>query len=92
MLALSARFISDHFHRVLVFIRANLESTISVDDLAREAGNSPSHFGHLFKDTVGGTPMEYVLAYRIEQAIGMMKEHGDRHIVAIAMERAQASN
>lgn len=73
-LALSARFTSDHFHRVLAFIRANLDRTISVDDLAREAGISPSHFGRLFKDTVGETPMQYVLAYRIEQAIGMMKD------------------
>ncbi len=73
-LALSARFTSDHYKRVLAFIRANLDRTITVDDLAREAGMSPSHFGRVFKDTVGETPMQYVMAYRVEQAIAMMKD------------------
>lgn len=74
--ALSARFTSDHYKRVLAFIRANLERTITVDDLAREAGMSTSHFARVFKETVGETPMQYVMAYRVEQAIGMMKDRG----------------
>ncbi len=73
-LALSARFTSDHFKRVLAFIRSNFDRTITVEDLAREAGMSPSHFGRVFKETVGETPMQYVLAYRIEQATAMMKD------------------
>ena len=73
-LALSARFTSNHFKRVLAFIRANLDRTISVDDLAREAGMSASHFGRVFKETLGETPMQYVLAYRIEQATAMMAD------------------
>ena len=73
-LALSARFTSDHFHRVLAYIRANLDQTITVDDLAREVAMSPSHFGRVFKETLGETPMQYVLAYRIEQAVDMMAE------------------
>lgn len=72
--ALSARFTSDHFKRVLAFIRANLDQTITVDALANEAGMSPSHFGRVFKETLGETPMQYVLAYRIEQAVAMMKD------------------
>lgn len=75
-LALSARFTSDHFQRVLAFVRANLDQTISNEDLAREAGLSPSHFARVFKETVGETPMQYVLAYRIEQAAEMMKVPG----------------
>ena len=75
--AQSARFTSDHFKRVLAFIRANLDQTITVDALANEAGMSPSHFGRVFKETLGETPMQYVLAYRIEQAVAMMK---DKHL------------
>ncbi len=72
--ALSARFTSAHYNRVLAYIRGNLETTITVDDLAGEAGMSPSHFSRLFKETVGSTPMAYVMAYRIEQAIQMMRD------------------
>ncbi|MEM1129308.1 MAG: AraC family transcriptional regulator [Pseudomonadota bacterium] len=70
--ALSARFTSAHFHRVLAVIRQRLDQTITVDELAREAGMSSSHFSRVFKETMGATPMQYVMAYRIEQAIKMM--------------------
>lgn len=75
-IALSARFTSSHYNRVLAFIRARLDQTITVDDLAAEAGMSPSHFSRIFKETVGSTPMQYVMAYRIEQAIAMMRDAG----------------
>ncbi len=72
--SLSARFSSDHYGRVLAFIRARLDRTITLDELAREAGMSPSHFSRVFKETLGATPMQYVLAYRIEQAMKMMED------------------
>ncbi|MEX3014006.1 helix-turn-helix transcriptional regulator [Gymnodinialimonas hymeniacidonis] len=74
--ALSARFTSAHYNRVLAFIRANLDQTITLDELASEAGMSPSHFSRLFKETVGTPPMQYVMAYRIEQSLEMMTEQG----------------
>lgn len=73
-LALSARFTSQHYKRVLGYIRDRLEHTITVEELAHQAGMSASHFARVFKETVGETPMQYVLAYRIEQAILMMKD------------------
>ncbi|MEO0372122.1 MAG: AraC family transcriptional regulator [Pseudomonadota bacterium] len=72
--AASARFTSAHFGRVLGHIRDQLDRTITVDDLAREVGMSPSHFSRAFKETLGQTPMQYVLAYRIEQAASMMRD------------------
>ena len=72
--ALAAKFTSAHYHRVLAHIRAHLEGTITVEALAREAGMSPSHFARVFKETLGSTPMQYVLAYRVEQAIKMMAD------------------
>lgn len=70
--ALSAKFTSAHSSRVLAYIRSHLDQTIGLDDLAREAGMSPSHFSRVFKETLGSTPMQYVMAYRIEQAMKMM--------------------
>ena len=72
--ALSARFTSAHYARVLAYIRKHLDQTISVDALASEAGMSPSHFARIFKETMGSTPMQYVLAYRVEQARKMIAE------------------
>ncbi|MEM6579292.1 MAG: AraC family transcriptional regulator [Pseudomonadota bacterium] len=71
---LSTRFGTAQFHRVLAVMRARLDQTITVDDLAREAGMSPSHFSRVFKETMGSTPMQYLLAYRIEQAIKLMAD------------------
>lgn len=73
-IALSARFTAKHYERVLAFVKARLEATITVDDLAAEAGMSPSHFARVFKQTMGSTPMQFVMAYRIEQAMKMMED------------------
>ena len=72
--ALSAKFTSAHYHRVLAHIRERIDKTIAVEDMAREAGMSPSHFSRVFKETLGSTPMQYVLAYRIEQAMKLMAD------------------
>lgn len=72
--ALSARFTAAQYKRVLSYIRAHLDQTITVDALAREAALSPSHFARVFKETVGNTPAQYVMAYRIEQAIKMFDD------------------
>ena len=75
-MALSSKFTSAHYQRVLTFIRTHLDQTITVEDLASEAGMSPAHFSRIFKQTVGESPMQYVLAYRIEQAMEMMRDAG----------------
>lgn len=37
-------------------------------DHYKQAGLSASHFSHLFKQTIGTSPMQFVMAYRVEQA------------------------
>lgn len=72
--ALSAKFTSAHYRRVLAFVRARLDRTITIEDMAREVAMSASHFSRVFKETVGRTPMQFVMSYRIEQAVGMMED------------------
>jgi AraC family transcriptional regulator len=73
-IALSAKFTSAHYRRVLAFVRARLDRTITVDDLAGEVAMSPSHFARVFKDVMGKTPMQFVMSYRIEQSLKMMED------------------
>ena len=71
---LSSRFSSRHYQRVLTFVQTRLDQTITVDQLAAEVGMSPSRFARVFRETLGTTPMQYVMAYRIEQAVKMMED------------------
>lgn len=71
---LSARFTSKHYQAVLRYVQDHLDQSITVVSLAKEAGMSPSHFTRVFKETLGSTPMQFVLAYRIEQSLKMMED------------------
>ena len=72
--AVSGRFTSAHHRKVLAHVRANLDRTIVLENLAREVGMSPSSFSRTFKEVIGRTPMQFVMSYRVEQALDMMKD------------------
>lgn len=71
---LSARFTSQHYQAVLSHVQSRLDQTITVDELANVTAMSPSHFARVFKETLGSTPMQFVMAYRVEQSIKMMED------------------
>lgn len=81
---LSARFTARHHRRVLDHIAANLDRTIVLEDLARDVGMSPSHFSRVFKEVMNKSPMQFVISYRIEQAVKMMQD-ASRPLGDIAM-------
>ena len=64
----SRRFSAKHYERVLAHVAAHYGRSLSLDELAEQASLSSSHFSRLFKQTVGQSPMQFVTAYRIEQA------------------------
>lgn len=66
--AFSKSFTARHYKRVLDFVARSYGRSILVEDLAREAALSPSHFAQLFKRTIGMSPMQFVMTYRVEQA------------------------
>lgn len=52
----------------LELMAERLDVRLTVDDLAREVGLSPSHFARAFRETVGQPPHRYLLRRRLEHA------------------------
>lgn len=53
---------------VLKYIRENFANDITLDDMSAVAGFSRNYFCKFFKDVTGTTPVNYLMAYRIERA------------------------
>ncbi len=79
----SKSFTSKHYKRVLDYIAKNYGQNIALEDMATEAGISPFHFSRLFKQTIGQSPHQFVMAYRVEQAKKMLADL-DRPMIDIA--------
>lgn len=54
------------------YIRAHLDETITLDDLAASVAFSRFHFARCFRRSTGASPHEFVLRQRIEQAKTML--------------------
>jgi AraC family transcriptional regulator len=54
------------------FVEANLAGTIRIEDLARVARLSASHFSKAFRSDFGTSPYAYIVGRRIERAQEMM--------------------
>lgn len=60
--------------RVINYINSNLAQNLSLDDLAQLVHVSSSHFGRLFKQSIGLTPYQYLIERRIEKAKSLLNE------------------
>ena len=58
--------------RIERHVDANLERTISVDELATIARLSSGHFSRVFKASVGDTPHTFITRRRVERAQFLM--------------------
>lgn len=70
---------SDRIQAVLTYIRQNLQSTLSIEDLAATARLSPRQFSRAFLAETGQSPAKAVQRLRLEAARFMMEE--GRHSV-----------
>lgn len=82
--AFSKSFMAGHYRRVLDHVAQHYSRPIRVEDMAREAGLSASHFAQLFKQTIGLSPMQFVMNYRVEQAKKKLAQH-DTALIDIAL-------
>lgn len=69
--------------QVLEYIKEHLNQDIGLADLAQLLGISQFHFSHLFKQSIGTAPYQYLLQQRVERAKQLLKQT-DRSIMDIA--------
>ena len=65
-------FTAQHYKQVLDYIAINYGDNILLEDMAAQANLSPAHFSRLFKQTIGQSPYQFLMAYRVEQAKKML--------------------
>ena len=71
--------------QVLEYINEHLNQDIKLADLAQLVGMSQFHFSHLFKQSMGKAPYQYLLQQRVERAKQLLKQT-NRSIMDIALE------
>lgn len=62
-----------YIREALAFIEQNFQNDISVEDIADNCGLNRSYFGKIFKNTVGRTPQDFLLNYRMTKAAELLK-------------------
>jgi AraC family transcriptional regulator len=70
--------------QILDYIHEHLHRDIKLADLAGLLGISQFHFSHLFKQSLGKAPYQYLLQQRVERAKQLLKK-SDRPIMEIAL-------
>jgi len=67
--------VHDGVRRARDYIEGNFMRNISLDIVAEEVGISPFYLSHLFKQTTGKTYIRYLTEYRIQKAVGYIREN-----------------
>jgi AraC family transcriptional regulator len=70
--------------RVIDCIHANIDRSLSIDELADAAGQSRSHFPRVFRRSVGCSPYQYVIRVRLERAFAFLRA-GERSLAEVAI-------
>ena len=62
-----------YIKEALAFIDHNYMNDISVEDIAESSGLNRSYFGKIFKESVGKSPQEFLISYRMIKAAELLK-------------------
>ena len=62
-----------YIKEALAFIENNYMKEITVEDIAESSGLNRSYFGKIFKDSVGKSPQEFLISYRMIKAAELLK-------------------
>ena len=67
------------------YVAANLAEDIAIERLAQLVELSPSHFAHVFKESTGMTPLQFITRQRITHAQQLIRETS-RSLIDVGLE------
>lgn len=67
------RLVDFYMREAVNFLNGNYQSDISVEDIAAACGLNRAYFGRLFKQTMGETPQQFLLHYRMAKAAELLR-------------------
>ncbi len=62
-----------YVHEAIDFIENNYNKNITIEDVAEVCGLNRSYFGKIFKDTLGKSPQEFLLSFRMAKAAELLR-------------------
>lgn len=62
-----------YIKEAITYIEQNFQNDISVEGIARHCGLNRSYFGTLFRQSLGQTPQEFLIRYRMVKAAELLK-------------------
>lgn len=62
-----------YIKEAIAYIEHNFQNDITVEDIADTCGLNRSYFGKIFKETLGKSPQEFLINYRMLKAIELLK-------------------
>jgi len=65
---------AQRLRQVMAFVSENFSNDVRLAELANVAGMSSFHFAREFKRTVGTTPHQYLIKFRVERAKALLAE------------------
>ena len=62
-----------YMKEAFAFIEQNFQNDISVEDIAATCGLNRSYFGKIFHESMGKSPQEFLISYRMTKATELLK-------------------
>lgn len=69
----NGRLMDFYIREAISFIEQNFQNDITIEDIARYCNLNRSYFGKIFRDTVGKSPQEFLINYRMSKASELLK-------------------